>query len=59
MTNYQMWQLEKYGNIAPLIQVNGDVFENGVEEMERLAEWVEIQAERELHEHEQSYNTEY
>jgi hypothetical protein len=53
LTNYESWQMEKYGNIAPLTEVMPDgTFENGAAEMERLAEWVSLQAEIELNEKE-------
>jgi hypothetical protein len=54
MTNYEFWQLEKYGNIKPEIIVMPDgTCENGEDEIKRQAEWVEIQAEILRHELEQ------
>ncbi len=45
LTNYQMWQLEKYGNIAGLIDILPDGTNiNGVQEMRRLEEWVKMQS---------------
>lgn len=54
LDNYECWQLEKYGNILgrPEVMPNGEVIENGAEEMEREAEWVERQWEEQLHEKE-------
>lgn len=48
LTNYQQWQLEKYGNIIPDINVTpeGDLYESGLEELDRLAEWINAQAEQ-------------
>ena len=45
-TNYDLWQQERYGNVVPPVQVTpeGDLFESGIEEIERMAEWIEEQA---------------
>jgi hypothetical protein len=54
LTNYQIWQLESKGNILPDPEFTpqGDTFENAIDSLERMAEWMAAQAERELHEHE-------
>ena len=52
-TNYENWQLEKYGNVIGTIEStpDGELFESGIEELNRLAEWMNEQAERQLEEH--------
>lgn len=56
LTNYDQFQLEKYGNILPTPEATpeGDLFESGIEELNRLAEWTNAQAERQLYEQERS-----
>ena len=51
-TNYENWQLEKYGNVIGTIEStpDGELFESGIEELNRLAEWMSEQAERQLEE---------
>jgi len=53
-TNYENWQIEKYGNVIGSIETtpDGDLFESGIDELNRLAEWMNEQAERQLEEHE-------
>jgi hypothetical protein len=50
MSNYDCWQLEKYGSILqePVVLPDGELFETGIEELNRLAEWIEMQAEQKL-----------
>ncbi len=52
--NYENWQIEKYGNVIGSIETtpDGDLFESGIDELNRLAEWMNEQAERQLEEHE-------
>lgn len=52
LDNYQQFQLNKYGNILPTPQAtpDGDLFESGIEELNRLAEWTNAQAEQQLYE---------
>lgn len=52
LTNYEHFQLEKYGNILPTPESTpeGDLYESGIEELNRLAEWTNAQAEQELYE---------
>lgn len=47
LTNYEHFQLEKYGNIIGDITITpeGDLFESGMEELNRLAEWTNAQSE--------------
>ena len=47
MTNYGAWQMERYGNIVPGIESTpeGELINNGIEELNRLAEWISLQAE--------------
>lgn len=47
MTNFDLWQIERYGNILPTIQVTpeGDLFESGIEELNRMAEYMDRHAE--------------
>ncbi len=51
-TNYEQWQLEKYGNVVAPVECtpDGELFESGIEEINRLAEWTNEQAERQLEE---------
>lgn len=50
LTNYDQWQQEKYGDVLAPIETTpeGDLFESGIEELNRLAEWMEMQAEYQL-----------
>ena len=55
MTAYELFQLEKYGNILPdtAHTPEDQLAENGIEELTRLAEWIEKQNElSELKDHE-------
>ena len=47
MTAYELFQLEKYGNILPdtAHTPEEELFESWCEEMTRLAEWIEQQNE--------------
>lgn len=53
LTPYDQWQLSTYGNIIPTVEETPDdeLFESGIEELNRLAEWMESMAEAELSEH--------
>lgn len=50
LTNYDQWQQERFGNIIPPIQVTpeGDLFESGIEEINRMAEYMNMNAELQL-----------
>ena len=50
LDNYESFQLEKYGNIIPSIESTpeGELYESGLESIERLAQWIEVQTERQL-----------
>jgi hypothetical protein len=52
LDNYQQWQLEHYGNVVPPIEVNpdGELFESGIEELNRMAEYMELNAALQLEE---------
>lgn len=54
LTNYELFQLNKYGNILPTPETtpDGDLFESGIDELNRLAEWIDAQAEQRLYESE-------
>jgi hypothetical protein len=53
MSNYDQFQLEKYGDVLPSAESMPDgSFEGGIDELNRLAEWIESQSEMELMEHE-------
>lgn len=54
MTNYELFQLKRYGNILPVFKEtpDDDLFESGIEELNRLADWTEKMAEQEIHEKE-------
>ena len=46
MTAYEQFQLTKYGNILPdTAHTPEELAENGIEELTRLAEWIEQQNE--------------
>ena len=47
MTAYEQFQLTKYGNILPDTAniPEDELAENGIEELTRLAEWIEQQNE--------------
>lgn len=53
LTPYDQFQLRVYGNIIPAVEETPDdeLFESGIEELNRLAEWMESMAEAELLEH--------
>lgn len=52
LTNYEQFQLEKYGNVLPTPEATpeGDLYESGLEELDRLAEWTNAQAEQQMYE---------
>jgi hypothetical protein len=48
-TNYDQWQLEKYGNVLSQVEVTPDgSCENGEDELRRQQEWVSMHEELEL-----------
>jgi hypothetical protein len=51
-TNYDRWQEERFGNVIPPIEVTpaGDLFESGIEELNRMAEWINLQADLQMFE---------
>lgn len=54
LSNYEMWQLDNYGDILPVDPENEN---NSEEEQQRQAQWVNMQEERILWERECSdYN---
>lgn len=58
LTNWEIWQIQKYGNVLPL--PNLKISEPGEEESERFAEWSHDQYERQLWEYQDQYtNTRY
>lgn len=52
LSNYQQWQQNKYGNILPEPEFlpNGEVFENDLEEINRMTEWAAMNLGRMYHE---------
>lgn len=54
LTNYEQFQLEKYGNVLPTPEATpeGDLYESGLEELDRLSEWINAQSEAQMHEYE-------
>lgn len=54
LSPYDQFQLTTYGNILPAIAntKDEDLFESGIEELNRLAEWTEYMNELELITHE-------
>ena len=53
LTNFDHWQLERFGDILPSLQITpeGDLFESGIEELNRMAEYMERNAELQLFDH--------
>ena len=52
LSSYEIWQLERYGNILPGSRivvnfVDGEM-ENGMAEQERFVEWMNENAERQI-----------
>jgi hypothetical protein len=49
LTPFELWQKKTYGNILPSTETRPmrDISEDGEDERERLAEWIELQIERE------------
>lgn len=53
MSAYEIFQLDRYGNILPDVQgTPEEEYENGLEELDRLAEWTLAMAEKDLHKQE-------
>lgn len=56
LTNFQEWQLSRYGNVLDMPEINPDgELESGKEDLDRLAEWIHQQSERQMHEREQEF----
>lgn len=55
LTNYERWQIEKYGNVLPPTQKTlfTNSFNHEFDEMHRLEEWTRMQEERQLAEKEE------
>ena len=54
LSSYEIWQLERYGNILPGSRivvnfVDGEM-ENGIAEQERFGEWMNEQAQQQMNE---------
>lgn len=47
LTNYELWQLERYGNILPTPYL--EIEETNERDAERFSEWCEMQSELQLH----------
>lgn len=53
LTNYEQFQLERYGNILPPVTIYPKgVTDNNEQEIERESRWVEQQAEQQRLQHE-------
>ncbi len=41
-TNYDQWQVERYGNVIGSVETtpDGELIDSGIEEIERLAEYM-------------------
>jgi hypothetical protein len=50
LTNYEQWQLENHGDVIGDISVTpeGEMYESGIEELNRLAEYIDLHSERQL-----------
>ena len=47
LDNYQRWQLETFGNILPSVVPESELFESGIDELNRLAEWIDKESDAE------------
>lgn len=56
MSNYEAWQEENYGNVLPepIVLPSGEV-EGKNEEIDRMGEWMQLQAELILWDHQRDY----
>lgn len=54
LTNYELWQLERYGDFLPTPYLF-ETEQNGEPEARRFAEWSHLQYERQLHESDNDY----
>ena len=46
---YEQWQIEKYGNVLPELNIPNDAkLENGIEEERRFSEWMQYEAEQQM-----------
>ncbi len=52
LTTFESWQLEKYGNVlsTPQTTPGGEAYEAGTDELNRMAEWMDMQAEIQMYE---------
>lgn len=52
LTSYELFQLERYGNIIPDIShtPEDNLLESGIEEINRLSAWTESMADNQLQE---------
>jgi hypothetical protein len=50
LTNYENWQLQVYGNVISPVGYTpeSEMYESGLEELDRMAEWINSQAEQSL-----------
>lgn len=50
MSNYEKFQMERYGNILPDVHNTPDdeLEESGLAELDRIAEWMDAMAEKDL-----------
>lgn len=57
LTPYQEWQMEKYGDILPEAKdiPLESMIENGFDDLNRFAEWMEAMAEQENELYERQY----
>jgi hypothetical protein len=53
LTNYEQWQINKYGNICG--NDDTDMFEAGIEELTRLAEYIDLQSQLQDFQHQENY----
>ena len=53
LTNYEQFQLERYGDILPSIEVMPDgACENGIDDLRRFETWYELQSQLSMYEYE-------
>lgn len=50
LSNYDFWQLQKYGNIIPSINNTPDneMYESGIAELDRISGYIETKSELQL-----------
>ena len=52
LTNFDQFQQNKYGNVLPMPEAtpDGELYESGIDELNRIADWMNAQAEQQMFE---------